>query len=307
MIAGEEGELALRSGSVTRRPSQPLSPKGDAVPAFRLTAFLVFALKFAASAQTPQCRLINAGDDTTEVAGATPPRALRGPDPALPAAEAARAAGGFVELIFIVGCDGKVDANSMAVKSVSDTALLVGAISAMNATTFRPAIAKGKKVAMRILQRINFVPDVYRARDGVMISAEAAAIVQRVSSPNCPFFIRDSLGLGTPGLEPVRYLGGAAPEYPPRLKRQGIQGRVDMRIVVGCDGRVDPTSIIIVGSTDTAFTTSAVKVIVRARFSPATLNGRPVAQLMDQAVRFTLGGRPMPAAVPWWESQSRRP
>lgn len=262
----------------------------------------------ALGAQSSPCPVINQ-DDSTGSVNATPPRYLRGPIPVRPATAAARRDGGVVDLIFVVGCDGRVDVRSMTVRSASDSAFIPPAVTAMNATQYSPAEFKGKKVAMRVMQRVTFDADTYQTRDGKAISAAEAELLAKRDMPGCPVIpIDPTRQMPWPGLEPVQYLGGAAPHYPKGLKARGIEGKVQMRFIIGCDGKVEPESFIVIGFTDAAFVPEAIRAIESARFSPAKQDGKVMAQLVEQSVRWALrsDSRPMmPSAQPWWVSTCR--
>lgn len=90
--------------------------------------------------------------------------------------------------------------------------------------------------------------------------------------------------------DPIQYLDGPLPVYPPVLKSAGVEGRVSLRFVVGADGRTEPATIQVLSSTNKAFEAPAIEAIKKSRFKPAKIRGAPVRQLVDQAVRFSLGG-----------------
>jgi TonB family protein len=92
----------------------------------------------------------------------------------------------------------------------------------------------------------------------------------------------------TGGVVPPKYLRGPIPIYPKALKRVGKGGEVKLRFVVGCDGRVDPSTVAVIWSTDSLFSRPSVTAIVGSSFAPATLNGRVVAYWAIQKVRFTV-------------------
>lgn len=91
--------------------------------------------------------------------------------------------------------------------------------------------------------------------------------------------------------DPVQYLDGPKPNYPGVLKSAGVEGRVNLRFIVGTDGRVEANTIQVLSSTNKAFEEPAIQAIKGSRFKPAKIRGQPVRQLVDQAVAFTLQGR----------------
>jgi TonB family protein len=88
--------------------------------------------------------------------------------------------------------------------------------------------------------------------------------------------------------EPTVLLSAPLPVYPAALKEVGIQGSVFLRYVVGTDSVVDKTSFVVVQSTNRAFEGPAIDAIKLAKFRPAKIKGKPVQQLVEQVVRFTL-------------------
>lgn len=90
--------------------------------------------------------------------------------------------------------------------------------------------------------------------------------------------------------DPVQYLDGGVPVYPPVLKSAGVEGKVSLRFVVGTDGRPEAATIQVLSSTNKAFEAPAIEAIKKARFKPAKIRGQPVRQLVDQAVSFKLTG-----------------
>ncbi len=88
--------------------------------------------------------------------------------------------------------------------------------------------------------------------------------------------------------EQVRRIGGPEPRYPEVMRTAGIDGVVQVRFVVGTNGRAEPNSIQVVSSTNKAFEQAAIDVIRQSRFSPAMMRGSPVRQLVQQTVRFSL-------------------
>lgn len=86
----------------------------------------------------------------------------------------------------------------------------------------------------------------------------------------------------------VPMAGNGSPPYPARLAAAGIEGDVVARFVVDTTGRVEPRSIQIVEASHPNFGDSVVEWLKRTRYSPALVNGRPVRQLVQQRVGFSL-------------------
>jgi TonB family protein len=125
---------------------------------------------------------------------------------------------------------------------------------------------------------------------------------------NCELIPQDSLRRADfpPGVEPVRYLSGGAPIYPRQMKQRMINGKVSMRFIVGCNGRVVPSSLVVISFTDTAFVGPGLAAIQTAQFAPARKDGVPAAQVVEQAISWRMvgGAEPsqFPAPQPWWVS-----
>ena len=92
----------------------------------------------------------------------------------------------------------------------------------------------------------------------------------------------------------VRTAGSAAPAYPPELMTEGKEGGVYLRFVVDTLGRADAASIEVVRSAHPAFTQSVRQALPLMLYTPATIAGRRVRQLVEQNFEFRIT-RPAPA------------
>ena len=87
---------------------------------------------------------------------------------------------------------------------------------------------------------------------------------------------------------PPRLLAGANPAYPEDLRRQGIEGAVRVRVVVGKDGSVE-TANVTASSGYPSMDEAAVAAAYRYRFSPArNMYDEPVKCAVSQTVQFRL-------------------
>ena len=91
-----------------------------------------------------------------------------------------------------------------------------------------------------------------------------------------------------------RYVGSAAPAYPPDLLAMGTEGSVLTQYVVDTTGRVDTTTIEVMSSDDQRFTASVRAALAGMRFRPARRSGQPVRQLVEQQFHFRI--QPPPGA-----------
>ncbi len=88
--------------------------------------------------------------------------------------------------------------------------------------------------------------------------------------------------------DPVQYLDGPSPAYPPALREVGVTGQVMLRYIVGADGRAED-SIAVIRSTNKAFEAPAIAAVRQSRFKAAKVRGAAVRQIVEQVVRFTIG------------------
>jgi TonB family protein len=70
----------------------------------------------------------------------------------------------------------------------------------------------------------------------------------------------------------------------------GVTGSVTLRYVVGTDGRAEGGSIKVISSTNKAFEEPAVETIGKCTYKAAKIKGTAVRQLVEQNVKFTIGG-----------------
>ncbi len=74
--------------------------------------------------------------------------------------------------------------------------------------------------------------------------------------------------------------------YPEEARREGIEGAVIMRIIVGADGQV--LSAKLLKGPGFGLNEAALSAIKRFKFKPATKNGEKVSTELDYTYRFTL-------------------
>ena len=84
-----------------------------------------------------------------------------------------------------------------------------------------------------------------------------------------------------------RYIRALQPAYPGRMQRQGIEGAVTVKILVGTDGRVKQVQQ--VSADDPSFyRATEEQALARWRFRPATRDGVPVESWRTMTVRFKM-------------------
>jgi periplasmic protein TonB len=85
-----------------------------------------------------------------------------------------------------------------------------------------------------------------------------------------------------------RYAGDLQPPYPPSEQRAQRDGRVQVRVTIGADGRV--VAIALLSATSDAFwRVTQQQALRRWRFRPATVDGRPVedSKVINLVFRIT--------------------
>jgi len=82
--------------------------------------------------------------------------------------------------------------------------------------------------------------------------------------------------------------GNPAPVYPTALRAAQIEGTVLARFVVDSGGRAEPGSIEFPEATHAQFAEAVRQSLLKSRYLPAMIDGRPVRQLAEQRFAFTL-------------------
>jgi periplasmic protein TonB len=82
--------------------------------------------------------------------------------------------------------------------------------------------------------------------------------------------------------------GNPAPVYPTALRAAQIEGTVLARFIVDSVGHAESASIAFPEATHAQFAEAVRQSLLRSRYLPAMLDGRPVRQLVEQRFAFTL-------------------
>ena len=77
-------------------------------------------------------------------------------------------------------------------------------------------------------------------------------------------------------------------DYPPALRRAGLQGRVTVQAVIDTLGRAEPASLKVIARPNTAFDQSARAYVLHAVFRPARVKGRAVRVLIRVPVDYRI-------------------
>jgi protein TonB len=89
-----------------------------------------------------------------------------------------------------------------------------------------------------------------------------------------------------PSIDPRSIL---QPPYPAALEREGVEGQVTVRVLIGADGRVRSVEKMSATSDD-FFLATERHALRNWRFRPATIDGRPVESSKIMLLRFQLNG-----------------
>jgi len=76
--------------------------------------------------------------------------------------------------------------------------------------------------------------------------------------------------------------------YPPSLRDAGVTGQTVLQFVIDENGRVEPSSVEVVSSSDDAFAAAARRIIGTMRFTPARIHGRTVRVTTTLPVSWTI-------------------
>ncbi len=90
----------------------------------------------------------------------------------------------------------------------------------------------------------------------------------------------------------VRDPHSAAPVYPKDMEANGINGLVRVRFVVDTTGRVDPTTVTILGATNESFARAVRTALPDMKFRPAMMGTKAVRQLSEEDFAFKVQPRP---------------
>ena len=110
---------------------------------------------------------------------------------------------------------------------------------------------------------------------------QTRAIMKSLSPDFSPFSVTGGTGQqsGWSALvteQGAEILSGPLPAYPELLRQGGVQGRVVLEAVVDTTGRVVPSSILVVSTTNTGFVAPARQALLGTLFRPAMVGGRAV-------------------------------
>ncbi len=85
---------------------------------------------------------------------------------------------------------------------------------------------------------------------------------------------------------PAKFLSGKDPDYSESAREKQVEGTVILAVAVNEKGKV--TSVKVVNPLESSLDKRAIRAIKRWKFSPATLDGKPVASEFNVSVDFRL-------------------
>jgi TonB family protein len=89
-----------------------------------------------------------------------------------------------------------------------------------------------------------------------------------------------------PVVDAVAKPGNPMPEYPLEEKRDSVEGNAVLRFVVDRDGEPIVETVMVVRATTRGFMNAALTTLPNLRFTPATIKGCAVAQVVDYPFNF---------------------
>ena len=107
--------------------------------------------------------------------------------------------------------------------------------------------------------------------------------------------------VSNPEVPPMQKSGQGLPDFPAEVQRAGYNGKVVVAFIVTAHGRVDPTSVVVMSSTDSRLSRWACKATPSIRFVPARDHGHAVTT--QTMLPFIYHGPPAKDSTP----QSHRP
>ena len=85
-----------------------------------------------------------------------------------------------------------------------------------------------------------------------------------------------------------RIISSAKPRYPDALRSANVAGRVLVRFTVDTAGRIDQSTVEVLGSTNDLFSEAVKRVLPSFRFRPAEINGIRVRSVAEMPFEFAV-------------------
>jgi TonB family protein len=250
---------------------------------WRRLAVLTLALAGVRLGASPQAVVYRADD-------VTPARQLTAPPPAYPYSAKLEHVQGDVELDILVSADGAVRA--VRVTNAPRADLAAAAVEAVRKRTFTPAMLNGKPVAVLFETRVGFQL-VGLAGGQPPAPPERRADAKRAPAPPIPDgedgFTSGVHRLGEPQLVPPKASRTPAGELTAEAASHHLSGSVGVEVVVVGDGTVARARVTQSLDATYGLDEAALCAAMRWTFSPAKLDGQPVAVLVP--ITVVISGR----------------
>lgn len=188
--------------------------------------------------------------------------------PAYPAEAAKQKIAGHVQVDFAVDEEGRV--TDVVARESSHGMFEEPALAAVRQWKFAPALVEGKPVACGMTVLVEF----------------ALTQLKQKRAPIAPS--RPELMPQAQRPSPPRVLSANDPDYPEELEERKLPGRVDLRVEVGVDGRVD--SVRVRWASHPAFVAEAVRVARTWMFEPARQGVLARKAALDSPAKFSMFG-----------------
>lgn len=138
--------------------------------------------------------------------------------------------------------------------------------------------------------RLRFVSPNGREVDGPVDTVVAGGVIEHEYAINVPPRDDGQTYFGFQVEQQAQILPGqGAPEYPHIMANSRIEGAVLVQFVVDTTGRVEMPTFRVIRASDTAFVAPTRAFVARVRFSPASVGGRRVRQLVQLPLEYSLG------------------
>jgi TonB family protein len=202
------------------------------------------------------------------------PVVLREPTAIYPDSLKRSGIGGTVRVSVVLDRKGHADSGSVRIVSTPDTALNGPARAVVLGSSFAPGRVEDGAVRVLIVVGVAFDP-LDTATTPPPIYGEGDSLTQK------------------PAL-----LSGPPIQYPEDSRRNHIQGRVLVQMILDTLGRVERESIQFATTPDPGFLMPVQQYLAFARFRPARRNGRLVRSIVHMPIDFRLrGGPPFPCPI----------
>ena len=215
-------------------------------------------------ATTPALGQVTAADSVD-----TPPLVVMQRLPRFPFASYENHVYGIVIARYVVDTGGGVDPATITIVSTPDTFMARAVRKTIRETRFHAGILDNHPVAVLVEQSFVFEdPRGYASSDGPQrIAPEKVDSAMRAESVEVP---------------PVA-LFSPPPRMPGNLR---VRGTLLVRFIIDTAGQVEPSSVKFLNSHDERLTSPVRDAVLRQRYRPAMVHGRPVRILVERPFMF---------------------